>query len=75
MRSLKGSLAMSADSKTKPVRVRGDLVPMLKIIEAAAEMQGKGFKLWDYFDKLVRPTILADYKKALAVIAKNTPQS
>jgi hypothetical protein len=61
---------MASESQSKPVRVRPDIHSMLKVIEAASEIQGKPFNTITYLDALVRDKITADYSKALTVLNK-----
>lgn len=56
-------------AKTRTVRMYDDLVTMLKVIEAAHDLQKKRFKPVEYLDKLCRRTIESDYEKAREVIA------
>lgn len=60
-----------AEPKSKPARIRPDLHAKLKVIEAASEITGEPFNTIEYLDPLIRPTIDADYEKAIEVLSKN----
>lgn len=66
-----GPQPMASEAKeSKPVRVRPDIHSMIKVIEAASEIQGKSFNTIVYLDDLIRDRITSDYRKALAILHK-----
>jgi hypothetical protein len=64
-------------AKTRTIRMADDLVSMLKVIEAAAEISderfgctGDRFKPVEYLDMLNRKAISRDFEKARSIIAR-----
>ena len=66
---------MAAEPKTKTQRVHADIITMLKVIEAAAETTGERFKTVEFIDSLIRPAVTERYKKAMAVLSRESKRT
>jgi hypothetical protein len=63
-------MADKSEPRTRTMRVMSDLLSMLAVIDAAAELSGEKFNQVTFCDELLRPGVTERYNRALDIMKK-----
>jgi hypothetical protein len=67
---LEPPMADKSEPRTRTMRVMSDIISMLAVIDAAAELDGEKFNQVTFVDSLLRPGVTERYNQALDVLKK-----